>query len=162
MARHAEEREDLLRDATAFDRRIQLQIPHQGDTSVVFAGFRPDGTLSLYWNADPVWHFNSRRELRRAYVSGKLLKAEKGQLVALNPVRDENTTVMVREVLSEEQHNEVRRHMLALFETLQKSLEQSQFSMDGQHPADSDVLKLLVDWLHPLPDFCIARKPNVA
>lgn len=40
MARHTEDREDLLRDATALVPRVMLQVEIEERTVEVFAGFR--------------------------------------------------------------------------------------------------------------------------
>jgi hypothetical protein len=81
MARQPEDREDLLAEATALVERAELRLP--GDARTIVAGFRATGCGSLFFGADPVYQFNSARQLRRAFVGGELYKAERGQLVAL-------------------------------------------------------------------------------
>jgi hypothetical protein len=94
MAREEQDREDLMREATALVRRVELRVPHEVDAIVV--GFRRDGACSLFFGADPVYQFNARGELRRGYVDGKLLKAERGRLAELTRVRTVEETQLVR------------------------------------------------------------------
>src|SRR5215216_4505512 len=94
MAREGSSREDLLREATALVERIEL-LPRTTDRSMVasdlvgehiIAGFRRDGALSIFFGEDPVYQFNAAGALRRAYCDGKLLKAARGRLAALQRV----------------------------------------------------------------------------
>ena len=83
MARESHDREDLLRDATAYVSRMQLAVDLGNGTVEVFAGFHSTGAFSLYFNQDPVYHFNRSGELRRAFVDDELIKAEAGSLVGM-------------------------------------------------------------------------------
>src|SRR5215212_3746686 len=111
MAREESSRENLLREATALVERIELS-PRTTDVSIaasklldqsIVAGFRRDGALSIFFGEDPVYQFNAAGELRRAYCNGKLLKATRGQLAALERVRTENEVQLVRHELSREE-----------------------------------------------------------
>src|SRR5688572_5223634 len=97
MARESQDREDLLAEATALVERVELAIP--GEREPVVAGFRRDGCLSLFFGADPVYQFNTSNMLRRAYVGGKLYKAEKGHLIALDRRRESGGVYLVRQPL---------------------------------------------------------------
>lgn len=97
MAREEQDREDLMREATALVRRIELRVP--GEPHEVVVGFRRDGACSFFFGPDPVYQFNACGELRRGYVGGKLLKAEAGRLVAMTRVRTATETQLVRSEL---------------------------------------------------------------
>jgi hypothetical protein len=73
MARDETKREDLLAEATALVERIQIVSQSAG---TITAGFRANGALSLFFDEDPAYHFNSAGELRRAYCAGLLIKAD--------------------------------------------------------------------------------------
>ncbi|MDA8745017.1 hypothetical protein N9N28_10330 [Rubripirellula amarantea] len=91
MAKHTSERENLLRDATAMPLRGQAIIAG----SEVFVGFRVGGEMSLYWDQDPVFQFNSQFQLRRAYVDGRRYAAQNGQICLIKRATDnshENTS----------------------------------------------------------------------
>lgn len=76
MARQEHDREDLLAEAVALVERIELRV---GDwPQSVTAGFRRDGSASFYLTADEVYQFNTARQLRRAFLAGRLIKARHG------------------------------------------------------------------------------------
>ncbi len=81
MAHEEQDREDLLAEAVALVERVEIELPDGGGH--VIAGFRRNSCGSVYFDADPAYHFNSRHALRRAFVGGRLLKAERGCLVVL-------------------------------------------------------------------------------
>jgi hypothetical protein len=66
MPHECHDREDLLRDARALVPRVQIKATLGGQPVSLFAGFRGEA-LSLYYNADPVFHFNADGALRRAF-----------------------------------------------------------------------------------------------
>src|SRR5688572_18570527 len=65
MARQEQDREDILREATALVERVELLIPEFPEPIV--AGFRRDGSASFFFGADPVLQFNAQGKLRRAF-----------------------------------------------------------------------------------------------
>ena len=75
MARHAQRRENLLRDARALTPRVLLQLTVLGKSVEVFAGFRGD-SLSLYFGEDPVYHFNAAGETVGAVIERLRLRFE--------------------------------------------------------------------------------------
>lgn len=81
MAREEHARENLIAEATALVERVELLVA--GLPEPVVAGFRPNGSVSLFFADDPVYQFNSRGELRRAFVAGRLYKADNGRLVEM-------------------------------------------------------------------------------
>src|SRR5690606_4241518 len=97
MARQEQDREDLLKEATALVERVELAI--DGMPEHVVVGFRADGCASFYFGPEPVWHFNTSQELRRAYVGGLLYKAEQGRLVSLQRNRTSGQVQLLRHEL---------------------------------------------------------------
>ncbi|MFO0912357.1 MAG: hypothetical protein U0795_05345 [Pirellulales bacterium] len=97
MARLEQDREDLIREATALVDRCELIVAcrsdraNSGSSSAAavdedeawVVGVRAGGAVSLYFGPGRVYHFNAAGELRRAYVGGRLWKAEGGKLVGL-------------------------------------------------------------------------------
>ncbi|MBX9790601.1 MAG: hypothetical protein K2Y37_16915 [Pirellulales bacterium] len=81
MARQAHDREDLLAEATALVRRAEL-ITDDAAGPVVF-GLRANGCASVYLSPDWALHFNSTGAVRRGYLDGRLITAERGELFAL-------------------------------------------------------------------------------
>jgi hypothetical protein len=160
MARQESDREDLLREATALVERVELVVP--GYQEPVVCGFRRDGSLSLFFGSDPVYQFNTAGQLRRAYVAGRLVKAEQGRLAALSRERMEKEVHLVRRDLSDVEANEVvaamRNHLVRLRDSLRRRAVQVQ----GQVPANGDLVGRVLSWLEALPDeVAIAARPNV-
>lgn len=161
MAREIHEREDLLRDATALSPRIQLRLQRDGVPIEVFAGFRKEGAVSIYFGDDPVYHFNAQRELRRAFVDDRLFKAEKGRLVAWTPDRNAERTEMHRHDLTAEEEQQFLRAMQSSLIWLRKELASQSADIVGQVPEDGDALLCLRDWLGELGETKIAKSPRV-
>lgn len=138
MAREESDREDLLREATALVRRIELRVPNEAE-SIVF-GFRRDGAASVFFGADPVYQFNAARELRRAYVDGKLLKADRGTLAELTRVRTATEVQLVRHDLDAAQTATFLQTMLARLTQFAAALEHGDVQIVGQVPTDGDLL----------------------
>lgn len=162
MARHTEDREDLLRDATALVPRVMLQVEIEERTVEVFAGFRNGEALSLYFDSDPVFHFNSAGHLRRAFADGHILKASQGRLVSWSPQRTESRVTMASEELTTEKQEQLGKRMLALLCKLKSAMARQQFTLMGQVSADGDGLERLSSWLESHSGFTIAELPNVS
>ena len=101
---HEGQREDLIRTATALVQRVELAVDGFPDLLVI--GFRRDGAASLFLGEDPVYQFNARGELRRAFQAGKLVKAESGRLVELTRQRADKRVDMLRHELTDLQHDQ--------------------------------------------------------
>ncbi|HEV3004380.1 MAG TPA: hypothetical protein VGX78_07950 [Pirellulales bacterium] len=166
MARREQDREDLLAEATALVERVELAAV--GFDEPIVAGFRRDGSASVYFGADPAYHFNSHGELRRAYVAGLLYKAEQvsqarqRRLIALERRRAAGEVQLVRHELDD---GETARFLDALFRRLTalgEALHKGQYRVVGQVPGDADVVARLRDWLARLPTpVAIATSPRV-
>ena len=161
MAREIHEREDLLRDAKALVPRIQLRLTHEGSSLEVFAGFR-GVAFSLYIGDDPVYHFNGAHELRRAFVDDRLIKAEKGKLVAWSPDRNEERTDMLRHDLSAAEQQQFCVTMLERLAWLAAELHAQHYEFVGQVPDDGDGFSRLQEWLTRCEEIRIAKTPRVS
>jgi hypothetical protein len=160
MSRAESDREDLLREATALVLRAELLVA--GQPEPVVAGFRRGGSASFYFGADPVYQFNAAGELRRAYVAGRLLKAEQGNLVALNRERTSGALELVRTELSPAEQAELLQRAQSRLRSLETALAAGEFELLGQVPAEEDVVARLGKWLQDRPDeIAVARLPNV-
>ena len=147
MARQTQDREDLLRDATAYQLRIEFLIEVGEERVSVFAGFRENGGLSLYFGPDPVYQFNSQKKLRRAFVDDFIYKAENGQLVRLNRNRSEQNVELQRHVLTPTEIAAFEENLMQRLTPLRVALEDGNTEVVGQHPDNTDVLKKLWKWL---------------
>ncbi|HZL91791.1 MAG TPA: hypothetical protein VFB96_25700 [Pirellulaceae bacterium] len=145
MAFHQSDREDLLREATALVERAELTVP--GEPAPVVIGFRKDGLASFYFGADPVYQFNAAGELRRAYISGLLYKAEKGRLVELRRERTQGQTQLVRRELADQEQAALLVAAAARLNRLARALAASSATVTGQAPDNADVAQRMSRWL---------------
>lgn len=99
MTRHESDREDLIREAVALKTRIEWDVP--GEPEPVVTGVRSDMSLSVFFGQDPVYHFNPKGQLRRAFVDGFLFRTQGGTLARLNRERSELETTLLRNDLTE-------------------------------------------------------------
>ena len=161
MARNELDREDLLREATALVQRVELAVTGQAGSIVV--GFRRQGDGSIYLDADHVLQFNVRGELRRAFESGRLLKAEQGRLVELTRERTAADTTLWRRDLSHQEEAQLVTRMTDWLDGLIQALAADGYQVIGQAPADVDVVGRVRTWLTSLPrPLRIAKRPNAA
>lgn len=159
MARHEHDREDLLAEATALVERVELAVA--GQAVPVVLGVRRDGCLSVYFGAEPAYHFNSQGELRRAYLDGKLLKAEARRLVALSRVRTAAEVQLVRHELSTEEHAAVLQSLQSRLTNLWSALASGNCRVLRQVPDDLPALDRAQQWLEPLmAGIAIAAAPH--
>lgn len=146
MARREHRREDLLRDARALVPRVQLHVELCGRTVEVFAGFRGDA-LSAYFDEDPVYHFTAAGELRRAFVDGRLLKAERRRLVALDRRRNSAEVVLQRDDLDAAAERNLLSRVESDLASLQEALQSQRFKLQGELPENGNGLARLTAWL---------------
>lgn len=160
MSRRESDREDLLREATALVERAELKIADYDEPIVV--GFRRDGSASVFFGPDPVYQFNSAGELRRAYVSGLLYKAERGSLCALRRERNETEVALVRSNLPPDETAALLMALRGCLTHLHEALANGSYTLLGRVPADADVVGRILNWLAALPPIVeIAHLPNV-
>lgn len=163
MARESHDRENLLRDATAYRTRIQIQPDSSHLYREVFIGFHSNGALSVYLDQDPVYHFNRSHELRRAFVDGVLVKAENGQLVGMHRQREERESLLVRHPFTDDEASEFCSAAVARLNEVQAMLVGKNFTIEGIVSDDSDdsVLQRSIDFLSQLQQLAIAKSPRV-
>jgi len=161
MPRETEDREDLLRDATAYVTRVQLKFASDATLVEVFAGFRVQGAASFYFDQDPVYHFNSAGQLRRAFVDDVLIKAESGQLVEWRRQRTDTTVTMLRQEMSAEQQHKFCETAVRQLGGLRQSIAQGSIVLEGQIPAGEDVVVRLAAYLERCETIEIADSPHV-
>ena len=121
MAREEHDREDLIREATALGQRAEMRVA--GEDDLVVVGFRDNGCGSVFFGADPVYHFNSHDLLRRAYADGRLIKAQQGELVALTRCRTPTATQLVSQSLAEDETQAFLSGMARRLEHLAQQLD---------------------------------------
>jgi hypothetical protein len=160
MAREIHEREDLLRDARALVPRVMLRVELNGQMIDVFAGFRGK-SLSIYFGSDPVYHFNAAGELRRAFVSGQLVKAERRRLVFIERRQGNGETVLERQSPDEVAGQALLVPMRRRLDQLRGAIATLQFKVVGEAPSSGEALPRLIAWLDAHREVKIAASPRV-
>ncbi len=138
MSRNESDREDLMAEATALRRRVELQVP--GEAQSIIAGFRDEGRVSIYLGPDPVYHFDERGRLRRAFVAGHLYRTQGTTLARLTRERTDETTTLERHDLSEDELQDFLTVMRSRLQKLQELIETQQVTIVQQLPEDSFIL----------------------
>lgn len=121
MARHEEDREDLIREATALNPRVEWQVA--GEPGIVFAGLKRNGALSIYFEQDPVYQFDPAGRLRRAFVGNYLYRSDGHSLARLHRERTDAETTLVRYDLTTEELAAFQQQMRDRLLTLQQRLQ---------------------------------------
>ena len=145
MAHREQEREDLLTEATALVERVELRVAAFSAPLVI--GFRAQGAASVYFGAEPAYHFNSRGQLRRAHVLGLLYKAERGKLASLTRRRAAGEVQLIRRDLAADETERFLASLSADLMALGEALNQGRFARVGQRPEAGDVVGRVQAWL---------------
>lgn len=148
MARKELNREDLMQDATALVRRVELQIRGQPDT--VVAGFRGEGSISIYLGPEIAYHFDDRRCLRRAYVDGAIYRTQGTTLARLNRVRTHDSTELRRHDLAPAERDAFISSMRGRLARLSESISRGEAVVRRQIPGDGDIAAELVVCLNAI------------
>ena len=149
MSRSESDREDILREATALVERVELQVPSYEEPIVV--GFRRDGSASFFFGSDPVYQFNTANELRRAYASGLLYKAEAGRLVSLRRERSATETALIRHELTPDETAALLTGLAKHFTNLRIALQTQAHQVLREVPPTAALDRRIRSWLENLP-----------
>lgn len=158
MARQEQDREDLLGEATALVERAELRLADEPQP--LFAGFRANGAASFYFGSEPVYQFNSRGQLRRAFVDGVPLKAEQGRLVVLRRVLSPDATNLERHVLDAEESAAWMDSMKTRLGQLLQILQAERYTVVGQVPENGSVVQRVITSLPFLLQTEVANSPR--
>ncbi len=126
----------------------------------MFVGFRDDA-LSLYFNADPVYQFNSAGELRRAFVENAIVKAVAGNIHIWRPERSEREVAMQSRELSAAETEEFMENLSRRLAAVREALQRRHYELMGNVPAEGEGLARLRNWLESLQAIEIAETANV-
>jgi len=160
MARHESDREDIMREAIALVERAEFHLA--GESEPVIFGLRREGASSLFFGQDPVFHFNSRNELRRAYVGGDLIKAEQGRAIRLRRVRTQSEVQLQRSALTPVEGNALIDLLQSRLVALRTGIDMGGLQVVAVHPPEADMIDRLQTWLATLPErIVLADRPNV-
>ncbi len=167
MAREEHPREDLIREATALLRRLELTRKAasfgapSAEQAPIVCGFRAHGAFSIYFGEDPVYQFNSTGELRRAYRNGLLIKADQRQLASLTRQRTGSVVALLRHDFTSQETESFLLEMSGRLGRLEEGLRRGELLVSRQMPPDVDILSEVLQWLDDHPTATIAETPRV-
>ncbi len=125
MARQESDREDLFAEAVALTRRLEGTVLNASDPAFagkLVLGLRDNGWLSVYLGSEPVYHFDARHRLRRAYVDGWLYRTQGTTLARLQRSRSATETTLLRTDLAPPELLRFRERMQQLLRDLASHL----------------------------------------
>ena len=161
MARLELDREDLMREATALVKRIEIQL-QDDDANLCVVGVRSGGEVSIYIGFETVFQFNHLGELRRGFWKGHLLKAEQNKIIQLDRQRTESETHLVRYEFTTTEQTEFLRFTEEILDRIQQASFNGKLHVHRQVPVDLDGVAQVESWLNSLPrPIAIANVPNV-
>lgn len=160
MAREEQDREDLMREATALVERVELRTASEPESVIV--GFRRNGCASVFFGADPAYHFNASNELRRAYVAGELWKALERRLIAMRRERTGAQVELRSRPLDVSEQQTALAQLVLRLQLLRDDLANAgRSSIIACFPSDAPVLDRVQAWLAALPaPIAVAQRPH--
>ena len=143
MARDDGPFEELMSEATAMVRRAEFSTA-LGHPELV-AGYRGDGSLSLYLGEDPVYQFDPQGRLKRAFVDGLLYRTQGSTLARLTRDRSSDDHVgLLRHDLDDDQLAVFRSAMTDTLAGVLEDLDASRLNQSAAVPESADVATELV------------------
>lgn len=147
MARHEEDREDLLAEAVAYPRRAEWFVP--GEPVPVVVGLR-DRSLVIYFGPDPVFQFDSEGRLRRGFVDGALYRSQGTTLARLERERTPEQTILHRHDLSATDCDRLLNEIADRLRALRVALESDHVTTLRAIPSEDDLRSVILARLIPL------------
>ena len=149
MARQEHDREDILAEATALVERAECSIAEKAEPIVV--GFRRVGAASIYFGSCAAYHFDSAQRLRRAYLAGRLYKADRGRLASLDRRRTGDEVQLVRHDLNDAEQADFLNSMQQRIERFKAAAAAGRIQWMREIP-DIAVRERIVAWLAGTPE----------
>lgn len=168
MAKQEVDREDILREATALVNRLELAVPGRSEGDHIVFGFRKCGSLAVYFGAEPVYQFNAKHALRRAYDQGCLLKAVDYLLVSMRRERQGGSLQLLSTSWNAEKTMEFVAQVRQDMSQLAEAIAAGEFQVHGFVAAEQQTTAelLITQFCHwcndHLPNLQVARLPSVS
>lgn len=148
MARRENAREDLFAEATALVERAEIQL----EPVPMVIGFRIGGAASVYFGDSLAYHFDSANRLRRAYVGGRLCKADRGRLASLERRRVADEVQLLRHDLDDAEIAQFLDHLATAIRQLKKAFSAGAVNWLREIPEGGAVRARIAKWLAGLPE----------
>ncbi len=145
MAKHEEDREDLIREAVALPDRVELCVT--GFEEPITIGFRSNSAMSIFVGQETVYQFDAEGRLRRAFVDGLLYRSQHSTLAMLRRERTETQTLLLRTDLGDAELALFRDRMRVLLNQVHQRLTASDFKVLRSIPESADHISRIVSAL---------------
>ncbi len=125
MARTEADREDPYEEFRSATRKWELSV--KNEATPVVLGVRKDNRLSLYFGADPCFHYDAHNRLLRAFKNGALYRTQGDTLAQLIRTRTPETTTLNRTNLTPDELTKFLSEMTSRIDRFMTSLEQKEY-----------------------------------
>ena len=161
MARQSHDREDLLAEATALVRRVEVTWPSGPRREAIVCGFRANGCASVYFSPDWVLHFDSQNRLRRAYLNDLLIVADAGRLASLRRRRTDEEVQLARHELTPDESAALLAEARERLQELRAGLESGAAVCERQVWPEGEPRTDILAWIDALGEpLEIANAPH--
>lgn len=140
MAINPKQREDLMREATAYIRRALIRDAQTGES--IFVGLRQNGGWSIYFGEDPVIQFDAQSRLRRLHFENQNYAANNGKLCLLQR-EQRGGRVEIQRIYSADAERRVLEDCHKRLRELAESMLRNAIEVVDRFPVDD--LKLIAD-----------------
>lgn len=155
MSRLEQERDDIFREIQALSPRLQLQIA--GQSQVVTAGQRTaTGGWSIFFDQDPVYHFDDRGRLRRAFSNGHLFRTQGKTLARLTRERNAREVNLHRHDLEPAELDAFLAEMQSRLDALRGSLQAGDATVLREEPLEMSTITQLAEALDTIAGAALA------
>src|SRR5690606_34667698 len=123
-------------------------------------GYRRDGALSIYFGADPCYHFDRDLRLRRAFVDGALYRTQGHTLARLQRSRTGQTVELIRHDLTDAERDAFCGNVVERLKRLDTALMTSAHCVQ-EVPAGAGLQERLIESLEQLHSRPISLAPAI-
>ena len=159
MVRQEVDRDDLFREAAALIERAEFEVP--GMAEPVTAGRRKAGGWSIYFGADPCFHFDEQGRLRRAFAEGRLYRTQGRTLAKLERVHTPDETELRRRDLTPEELASFLESARRRLAELRTAVQQHAIQVQRVFPPDAAVSDGLERALRQVLDPALRLAPPI-
>lgn len=144
MALSEKDKEDLMKQATQYERRLRFQAK-SGKT--VFSGITKKGGLSLFDDQERVLHFNAELQLRRLFWEGQRYSAANGKLEQVGRHSKGGRVQLVRETLKHGREQDLLQMCLTQVRFVYSELSDNSVEVELFPVGDSSLIQEVLSML---------------
>ena len=159
MALSEKDKEDLMKQATQYERRLRFQAKNE---TTVFAGISKKGGLSLFDEQARVLHFNAELQLRRLFWDGQRYSAANGKLEQVGRQSKGGRVQLVRETLEHGREQDLLHMCLAQVRFVYSELSDNSVEVELFPVGDSSLIQEILSMLQQTLDCIVIAQSATA